>query len=66
MRRRLSEVKRIMKEKKFFRAEIIGHADHTGDSAVNEKISKQRAQHVRARLVDDIDASRIISLRGNI
>ncbi len=45
---------------------IIGHTDNTGDAALNNILSLERAQHVRDRLVTEfgVDAARITGVTG--
>ncbi|HLF57796.1 MAG TPA: OmpA family protein, partial [Thermoanaerobaculia bacterium] len=64
---KLDEVALRLRQDPRATAQIIGHADTTGDPAANEALSRQRAEAARDYLVSrhGIDASRIrVEARG--
>lgn len=59
-REKLDELVSRLKEMDFETVRIVGHTDPTGPAPMNEKLSKKRAQAVKAYLVSKgIDAKRI-------
>ncbi len=65
MRDRLGEVARIMRDDEWMMADVLGYADHTGDDATNELVSRQRAEHVRERIVSrGVDWNRFLTVEG--
>jgi OOP family OmpA-OmpF porin len=57
----LEEIATMLREHSDLRIAIEGHTDNTGDDAYNQQLSDQRAQSVRALLVEKykIDGSRL-------
>lgn len=51
MQHRIDIVEQFMNRTSILKADIIGHADHTGSSAINRRVSKGRARDVRNELV---------------
>jgi outer membrane protein OmpA-like peptidoglycan-associated protein len=51
MRARINRVRDFMTNEPMVKADVIGHADHTGSSSANVAISKNRALSVRNELL---------------
>lgn len=65
MMARVDRVKDFMVSEPLVKADIIGHADHTGSASANINISKKRARSVRKKLVSpDIARSRFMAVIG--
>ena len=59
----LDNAVKLMKEYPEVRVEVSGHTDNAGESAANKKLSQERADAVKAYLVQQgIDASRVVAL----
>ncbi len=53
----------LMKEYPEVKVEVSGHTDNSGDAAANKKLSQERADAVKAYLVEKgIDAARIVAV----
>lgn len=50
--KRLDAVAEILKQHQGLKIKVIGHSDSSGDQALNQKLSKDRAQAVKDLLVD--------------
>jgi flagellar motor protein MotB len=65
MQTRIGQIKDFMDRDPTVRADIIGHADHTGSASVNVRISRRRARRVRNELVRlGISSSRFLTVIG--
>ena len=65
MQTRIVQIKDFMDRDPTVRADIIGHADHTGSASVNVRISRRRARRVRNELVRlGISSSRFLTVIG--
>ncbi len=65
---KLDEVALKLKQDSELRAQVIGYSDSRGSQATNDRLSRQRAEAVKAYLVErhEIDPSRItIEGRGS-
>ena len=60
----LSHIAEVLEKNPTLKIQISGHTDSTGSDAINEKLSKQRAEVVRNQLVKDGIASDRIEAKG--
>ena len=60
----LSHIAEVLETNPTLKIQVSGHTDSTGSDAINEKLSKQRAEVVRDQLVKDGIASDRIAARG--
>ena len=59
----LDRAVKLMKEYPEVKVEVSGHTDNSGDTAENKKLSQERADAVKAYLVEKgIDAARIVAV----
>ncbi len=59
----LDNAAKLMKEYPEVKVEVSGHTDNTGDAAENKKLSQERADAVKAYLVEKgIDAARVVAV----
>ncbi len=64
-RRRIGRVAQVMNADSFLRADVLGHTDHEGTATDNARLSRQRALHVRERIVGrGVDRSRFLTVEG--
>jgi hypothetical protein len=51
MRERLTTVAKFMRKTRTTKADVMGHADRTGNAAINEQVSRERARNVQGFLI---------------
>jgi len=65
MQTRIGQIKDFMDRDPAVKADIIGHADHTGSASANVRISRRRGRRVRNELVRlGISSSRFVTVIG--
>ena len=61
---RLSNIAKVLKEKKDLKVQLIGHTDSLGSAEVNERVSSFRVRHIRRYLEDSGLSSNRLEVLG--